>query len=492
LPQNVILGVDIGTSACKAVAVDAEGNILASSHTLYNFLTPRLGWFEIDPNVFINALITVFHDILRYIPSNAIEGISIDGISNSPILVDRDLKVLRPCILWLDQRGAEYISEILRTLDAEGVTPTLPLSSLITLIKLLWVKENETVVWRDASYILQPKDYVRTWLTGCVATDPSDASVTMMFDGERFRWADYVERLFGIDLKKLPEIVPSHEIAGYINRWAAEKTGLLEGTPVITGCADGVADALAAGLIEEYDSLIRLGTAGVFSTLLDKYVPDKERYYIFVHAMPGKWVIQRMFPFGVPHRWFFENLYSEELEHARSLGIDPYMYVEDNLPNVIGELGDLKFIPNISFCEEPSHFSGAFIGIKNVHTKAHLALALLQGLACATKEALDVICGRLAFTVNKVKLIGGGAKSKFMRKMIATLLNTKIEVLKHHDASIGAAILAGIGVGVYRSFREAFDKIVRIDYTMEPDRSLQDELFRAYERYIEVRRRLMV
>ncbi|MCX8171602.1 MAG: FGGY family carbohydrate kinase, partial [Candidatus Bathyarchaeota archaeon] len=418
--------------------------------------------------------------------------IGVDGISNSPILVDERLEFLRPCILWMDERGAEHVPTVLRSLEAEGITPALPITPLITLAKLLWIRDKEPDLWRNTYRVLQPKDYVRMWLAGNVATDPSDASVTMMFDGKTFRWADYVERIFSIEMKKLPEIVPSYKVTGYLTRKAAEQTGLREGTPVVTGCADGVADVLAAGITENFDSLIRLGTAGVFSAVLDKYLPNKEKYYIFAHAVPDKWVIQRIFPFGLPHKWFLKTFCSRELEYAESMGLDPYTYVENALSNNIKgmeeETGELIFIPNMKIFEEPSRFLGAFIGIKSLHTRSHLMLALFRGLACAVKEAIDLVSQNLDFTINRIRLIGGGSRSALMRKTIATLLNVKVETVKHHDASIGSAILSGIGIKAYKSPEEAFRKIIKLDLIIEPDKRSQIHLLKIHETYLRIRK----
>ncbi|MEM2150820.1 MAG: FGGY family carbohydrate kinase [Candidatus Bathyarchaeia archaeon] len=493
MTQSIILGVDVGTSACKAVAVNSEGNVLALSHAYYSPLSPKPGWFELNPNAIISAFTTAVRSILREVPARCVEGVGLDGISNSPILVDREHRFLRPCIMWMDGRGSEYILAIIRSLDEEGITPTLPITPLITLVKLIWVKENEPNLWRNTYSVLQPKDYVRMWLTGSIATDPSDASVTMMFDGETFRWADYAEGVFGIEIEKLPEIIPSYRIAGHLTKEAAEQTGLREGTPVVAGCADGVADVLAAGLTERFDSLIRLGTAGVFSTVFDKYLPDKEKYYIFAHAVPEKWVIQRMFPFGLPHKWFLETFCGEELKYAESMRLDPYVYVEDSLLSDVkkideGEMEGLIFIPNIRVFEDPSRFLGAFIGVKSLHTRKHLMLALLRGLACAAGEAANIVSQNLGFTIGRVRLVGGGSRSALIREMITALLNVKGEVVKHHDASIGAAILAGVGTRVYRSFEEAIDKVVKLNHVVEPDKNLQTSLLRTYETYLRVRK----
>ncbi|MEM1779399.1 MAG: FGGY family carbohydrate kinase [Ignisphaera sp.] len=492
--QDVVIGVDIGTSACKAIAIDSEGRMLTQSQAMYSPTSPRPGWFELDPNTFVDAFTTVIHDILKKVPANRVEGIGLDGISNSPILIDEKMKPLRPCILWMDGRGVEYIPLILRSLDVEGITPTLPVTPLITLVKLLWIKENESEVWSSTRYVLQPKDYVRMWLTNTVATDPSDASVTMMFDSKTFGWADYVERVFGIELRKLPEIVTSYKIIGYTTENIAKQTGLPEGIPVTIGCADGVADVLAAGLSRESDSLIRLGTAGVFSLILDRYIPDGKRYYIFAHVEPGRWVIQRMFPFGIPHRWFLKTFYNRELEYAESKGLDPYAYIENmlltDIERVENEMEELVFIPNIKLFEDPASFLGVFAGIGSMHTKIHLMLALLQGLACATRETVDIVSQKLGLAIDRIRLVGGGSKSTLIRRMIASLLNARVETVKYHDASIGAAILSTVGIGMHRSFEEAINNFIVLDQTVEPDEHLQASLPKVYEKYLRFRRAL--
>ena len=492
--EDLVLGVDIGTSGCKIVAINSSGDILDSFAIPYEMKMPYPGWVEQDPEEWFKAFILATRTILeklerRSISPKSIKAIGIDGMMNSPVFLGKELKPLRPSILWLDQRSKNYIRLIKSLFKEYNMIPSLPITPVVTLAKILWIMKEEPKIWEKTFKVLMPKDYIRLKLTGSLATDPSDASATLLFDGEKYQWANYLEDIFKIDIHKLPEIRSSSEIAGSITREATLVTGLPEGIYVVTGCSDGAVDALAAGAIDSFDTLIRLGTSGAVFMVFDKYVPDN-RYFILAHAIQNKWLIHQMFPFGVPHKWFFETFYKQEMEIAKAMNMDPYEYIEQILLN-IKNVEDLLFIPNAGYIEDPSHFYGMFIGIREMHIKSHLTLALLQGLVFALIEALEPIFEKFKPNINSIKLIGGGSRSLLLRKIISTALKSIAIVPKHHDASIGAAILAGIGAQIFNSYKEAIARIVKVEYEFQPEEEAYRKYREMYKKYKEVKKKLL-
>jgi len=494
--EDLILGVDIGTSGCKIVAINSSGDILDSFTIPYETKTPYPGWVEQDPEEWFKAFIFATRTILeklekKSISLKSIKAIGIDGMMNSPVFLDKELKPLRPSILWLDQRSRTYIPLIKNLFKKYNIVPHLPVTPVVALAKILWVMKEEPRIWEKTFKVLMPKDYIRLKLTGSLTTDPSDASATLLFDGEKYQWANYLGDIFKVDIYKLPEIKSSSEVIGSITREAALITGLSEETHIVTGCSDGAADALAAGAIDSFDTLIRLGTSGALFMVFDKYVPDSnQRYFILAHAIQNKWLIHQMFPFGVPHKWFFETFYRQEMEIAKAMNVDPYEYIEQILLN-IKNVEDLLFIPNARYVEDPSHFYGMFIGIRDKHTKSHLALALLQGIVFALMEAIEPISEKFKPNINSIKLIGGGSRSLLLRKIISTALKTIVMVPKYHDASIGAAILAGVGAQVFNSYKEAIDRIVKVEYEVQPEEKAYKKYIEMYRRYKEVKKKLL-
>jgi xylulokinase len=489
---DIILGVDIGTSGCKVVAIDSESGVLGSVTVPYDIKVPSLGWAEQDPEEWYRAFVLATRKIMEktsILPRN-IKAIGIDGMMNSPVFLNKELKPLRPCILWLDQRSKNYIPYISNLFKEHNIISPLPITPVVALAKIIWVMREEPKTWKETYKVIMPKDYIRFRLTGNVATDPSDASATLMFDGKKYHWADFLEDIFKVDTYKLPEIKPSSEIAGFVTTEASSITGLLEGTPVITGCSDGAADALGAGLIDPFDTLVRLGTSGAIFMVFDEYVPDdKQRYFILAHAIHNKWLIHQMFPFGIPHKWFFETFYKQEMEIAKAKNVNPFEYIEYIL-NADSPEG-LLFIPNAGYIDDPSYFYGMFIGIRDIHTKSHFALALLQGLVFALIEALEPINEKFKPNMRTIRLIGGGSRSSLLRKMISTSLKSTVITPELHDASIGSAILAGVGARIFSSYKEAINRIVKIKEEVHPIEELYEKYRESYERYKEIKRKVV-
>lgn len=483
--EDVALGVDIGTTGCKVTALNSNGDVLGSVMVPYEVRTPHPGWAEQDPNDWFNAFIQAIRKILRdlSIQPRSVKALGIDGMMNSPVFIDEELKPIRPCILWLDQRSYEQISIISKLFKEHGITSPLPITPVVALAKILWVISREPRTWEKTYKVVLPKDYVRLKLTGSLATDPSDASATLLFDGEKYSWAHYLKEIFMVDLDKLPEIKQSSEVVGFITKEVSSLLGLPEGIPVVTGCSDGAADALAAGLVNKYDTLIRLGTSGALFMVYDKYVPDvKQSYFILAHAIQNAWLIHQMFPFGIPHKWFFETFYRHEVEQAKMKNVDPYAYIEELID--VKEPDGLFFIPNAGYEEDPSYFYGAFIGIKHSHTRSHFALALLIGLAFSLREALEPIIEKFKPNVGAVKLIGGGSRSPLLQEIMAITLKSTIAVPEHHAASIGAGILAAVGTRMFASYREAIDKVIKIKRQVIPkieEYERYDEMYRVYK-----------
>jgi xylulokinase len=479
--EEFILGVDVGTSGCKIVIVNNSGEIINSIMVPYKIETPCPGWAEQNPDEWFKAFVIGVRELISksLISPKNIKAIGIDGMMNSPIFLDKDLKPIRPSILWLDQRSYKQVQSIIKLFKEYNILPSLPITPVVALSKILWLIENEQNNWMKTYKVLFPKDYIRFKLTGSLVTDPSDASATLLFDGKKYDWANYLNEIFKIDIDKLPEIRPSSEISGFITKEISAITGLSEGVPIVTGCSDGAADALSAGLINKFDTVVRLGTSGAIFMVYDEYKPDPDNYFILAHAIHNKWLIHRMFPFGIPHKWFFETFYKYEMEYARDRNIDRYEYIERSID--INDSENLIFIPNIS--SNSSYFDGLFIGIKNIHTKSHFSLALLEGLAFSLKETLEPIVKNFNSNINFVRLIGGGSRSLLLRKIISAVLKSTLIILARHEASLGAAINAGVGAKIFGNYEDAINKVVVIKDYIHLDQKLYEKYKKLYEKY---------
>ncbi|MCH7705365.1 MAG: xylulokinase, partial [Planctomycetes bacterium] len=378
--QQYFLGIDVGTTGCKAVLVDSTGNVAATATHEYPLSTPRPNWSEQDPEDWWAATVASIKDVLNEcnVGAGSVVAVGLTGQMHGATLLDSTGGVLRPAILWNDQRTADECAEITRRVGAERVVQLTgnPVLTGFTAPKLMWVRRHEPEVFARIAAVLLPKDYVRFRLCGERHTDVSDASGTSMFDVADRRWSDEMIEAAGAKRSWLPEVSESPVVTAKISADAARLTGLSEGTPIVAGAGDQAAQAVGAGIVKDGDVCVTIGTSGVVFAAGDRYrVEPGGRLHAFCHAVPGKWHLMGvMLSAGGCLRWVRDTLGEPECSRAKSEGRDPYDVLTEVAAGAPPGCEGLLFLPYLTGERTPHddpNARGVFFGLTLRHTKAH-------------------------------------------------------------------------------------------------------------------------
>jgi len=340
--------------------------------------------------------------------------------------------------------------------------------------KIVWVRQNEPDVYSKIAHILLPKDYIRYCLTGEFATEVSDASGTALFDVGNRRWSATMAGLLEIPMGWLPDCYESHVVSGKISASAAAATGLRAGTPVVGGGGDQAAQAVGSGIVRPGIISVTSGTSGVVFAYADSYAPEPDgRLHVFCHAVPGAWhAMGVMLSAGGAFRWFRDTLAGEERAEAAAAGGDPYDLLTAQAAKVPPGAEGLLFLPYLTGerCPYPDpNARGAFVGLTLRHGKGHMVRSVLEGVSYGLRDSLELIKG-LGVPIEQVRASGGGARSPLWRQIQADIFGTELVLINVTEgAAFGAALLAGVGAGVYRDVREAVDAAVRVVSSTAPD-----------------------
>lgn len=462
--MNYLLGLDVSTTATKAVLVDTRGCIAASAVTEYTFQSPQPQWAEQDPALYWNGAVESIRLVLNKgnIKAKDIAAVGLTGQMHGLTLLDEKGEVVRPCILWNDQRTSEQCAEIERTIGANRLLELTgnPALTGFTAPKILWVRQHEAEAYRRIAKILLPKDYVRYRLTGECFSDVSDASGTLLLNVRERRWCDELLQAMNIPSQWLPEVTESTDISANISLEAARVTGLVAGTPVVGGASDQAAQAIGSGIVREGLVSANLGTSGVVFAACNEYRPEPAgRLHTFCHAVPGMWHwMGVMLSAGGSLRWFRDVLGQLEVAIANQAGRDAYELLTEAAAQVPPGCEGLFFLPYLTGERTPHcdpNARGAFIGLTVRHSKAHLIRATLEGVAYGLLDSFELMRS-LGLVVEQVYISGGGARSTLWRQILADVFNAEIIMLNVTEgAAYGAALLAGVGVGVYVSVQAA-------------------------------------
>ncbi len=487
--MDTLLGIDIGTTGIKAVLFDANGKVLGSEYREYPLYTPSPQRAEQDPKDWISSLIECIKTLSTNYPQfvKNVTVIGIDGQMHTAALLDRSNTVLRRAITWMDQRSKDIVYELEVTPGRDFIfrnTLNFPTTTYL-LPNLIWLRRHESDIYEKISKVLIAKDYVKYWLTHEMTTDPSDASGTLLFDVKNLIWADELIDYFTIDKNWLPEVRPSTDIVGVLTKEASSILGLPEGIPVINGCADHAATYIGGGLVPEKEGAAIIGTAGVLSFVTSKPIPDPSyRVLTWAHGIPKKWVLLGvMQTAGASLRWFRDAFSCKDDSYTR------YSELAKGVPP--GSEG-LIFLPFLMGERSPywdPEAKGIFYGITYKHKKAHFIRAIMEGVGFGLKTILDVT-KELGIEVERLRILGGGSVSRIWREIIAQILDKKIIVVQNKEqAAWGAAILGGVGVGLYGSFEEATSGKILIDKEISPgDFEVYESNYNIYKELYEVLR----
>ncbi|MGZ5295129.1 MAG: xylulokinase [Actinomycetota bacterium] len=480
-----VLGLDISTTATKAVILDGEGALRAVASAEYPYDTPRPLWSEQDPRLWWDATVSAVGQALAHagLRGDDVDTVGLTGQMHGLVALDAADRVLRPAILWNDQRtGAEcdLIRELIGRERLIAVTGNDALPGF-TAPKLLWVRHNEPEVWAEIAHVLLPKDLVRLRLTGDHAVDRADGAGTMLFELAERDWSAEVVDALGIDRAWLPATFEGPEVTGAITEEAAAATGLRPGTPVVAGGGDQAAAAVGVGSIEPGVSSLSLGTSGVvFTTTEGPTVEPEGRLHAFCHAVPGRWHLMGvMLSAAGSLRWYRDAL-------APGVGFDELV---DEASGVPAGSDGLLFLPYLTGERTPHPdplARGAFVGLTVNHGRAHLTRAVLEGVAFGLRDSLELMRAVGLAPSTEIRATGGGIRSGLWRQVLADVLGARIVTTSTAEgAAQGAATLAAVGAGWFPSVEDACRTLVRIGEPTEPSRDA-GAYVGAYARYREL------
>ena len=476
--MDCILGIDLGTSGTKTVLFDTKGITLASHTVEYPLYQPNNGWAEQDPEDWWQAVKETVRAVLQTagIDANSIRGVGLSGQMHGLVMLDGDGNVLRRAILWCDGRTQKQCDEITETLGKEKLiaitaNPAIP---GFTAGKILWVREQEPEIYEKCRHILLPKDFIRYKLTGEFATEVSDASGMNLLDVPNRRWSGEVLSALDIDPAVLGTMYESVDVTGTVTKSAAEATGLAAGTPVVGGAGDNAAAAIGTGVVETGRAFTTIGTSGVIFAHSDKVTIDpKGRVHSFCSAVPGAWTVMSCtLAAGLSLQWFRNNFCSAEKETAAGMGIDPYELMTAAAAKSPIGANRLIYLPYLMGERSPlldSDARGAFLGLSAIHTKRDLTRAVLEGVTYSQRQCLDVF-REMGVPIRQMMACGGGAASPFWRQMLADVYGCPVQTVASREGpALGAAILAGVGAGIWKSVGEGCEAVIRLNPAQELD-----------------------
>lgn len=468
--MDYYLGVDSSTTATKALLIDGLGDVVAVASTEYSFDTPRPLWSEQQPFLWWDGAKTSIRQVLfdADVDGSAVKSVGLTGQMHGLVLLGDADNVLRPAILWNDQRTATECDEIRSLIGKEKFIQLTGNDALtgFTAPKILWVKNHEPEVYAQIRHILLPKDYVRFRLTGEYASDRAGGSGTVLFDLKERDWSSEVVRALEIDPDWLPKTFEGPEVTGGITQEAADATGLNPGTPVVAGGGDQAAQAVGVGAVTPEIAALTLGTSGVVFASVDEPIIEPEgRLHAFCHAVPGKWHLMGvMLSAAGSLRWFRETF-------AKGIGYDELLDPVSGIP--IGSEG-LLFLPYLTGERTPHpdpHARGAFVGLTVRHTRHHLARAVLEGVAFGLRDSFELMEQVGLPNIEQVRVSGGGAKSVLWRQILADILQVELVTVNTTEgAAFGAAVLGAVGVGVFSDVHVACESAIRVTGTITPTR----------------------
>jgi xylulokinase len=498
---SITLGIDVGTSATKTLAIDETGAILASASAEYPCEHPRPGWSEQHPELWWEATRSTLGTILgsgRFAPAD-VAGIGLSGQMHGSVFLDEAGRVIRPALLWNDQRTAQECLEIEQKAGGRAALVRMvanPALTGFTAPKLLWVRAHEPRNWEKVRHVLLPKDYVRYRLTGTFATEVSDASGTLLLDVANRSWSRELLDKLDLEPALLPACFESPEASAKVSELGGRATGLRAGTPVVGGGGDQPAGAVGNGIVRQGVVSATMGTSGVVFAHADSLGFDPlGRLQRGCHAVPGAWhVMGVVLAAGGSFQWFRNELGKAEIAAAKSQGEDPYFLLTDEAALAGPGAEGLFFLPFLTG-ERTPHFDpdakGAWIGLTVRHGRAHLIRSVLEGATFAMRDSLELI-REMGVAIDEVRVSGGGSRNALWKQIQADIYGCDVHTLNSTEGpAFGAALLAQVGTGGFATVPEACGATIRAVGTTKVDpavKSYYDRAFAVYRQlYVDLR-----
>lgn len=471
------IGVDLGTSAVKLLLMNEDGkieNIVSREYPLY---FPNPGWSEQNPQDWFDQSMEGIKELLAGYPKEEVAGISFGGQMHGLVVLDEQDQVIRPAILWNDGRTGketEYLNQVIGKERLSEYTANIAFAGF-TAPKILWMKEHEPENFGKIRKIMLPKDYLAYRLSGSFCTDVSDASGMLLMDVKNRRWSEEMLKICGVTEEMLPKLYESYEVVGTLKSEIAKDLGLSENVKVIAGAGDNAAAAVGTGTVGDGRCNISLGTSGtIFISSRNFGVDEHNALHSFAHADGNYHLMGCMLSAASCNKWWSEEIlktkdFKAEQEGICRLGENPVFY----LPYLMGE-------------RSPHNNPDAramFIGMSMDTTREEMTQAVLEGVAFGLRDSLEV-ARSLGIQLERTKICGGGAKSPLWKKMIANIMNLKVDVIESEEGpALGAAMLAAVGCGAYPDVETVAEKVVKVIDTIEPEEDLVQKYEERYQEF---------
>ncbi len=495
--KKYLLGIDIGTSACKVAVFNREGEVIASGNGDYKVYYPQQGYAEQDPEEWWNAICSTTKNILQEaeIDPSEIAGIGVDGQSWSAIALDKQGKVLHNTPIWMDTRSEAICKRMNESIGADQIFDLAgnSLQAPYTTGKILWYKENLPEVYKNTDKILQSNSFIVYRLTGILSQDKSQGYGLHCFDMHTGTWNEEMCEKLGIEKELLPKIYDCHQVVGYVTEEASIVSGLAVGTPVVAGGLDAACGTLGAGVIKPSETQEQGGQAGGMSICTGEYNADPSLILSF-HVVPDRWLLQGgTTGGGGAMRWFEREFADYEREVAKSTSTSSLEQLNVLADQVNPGCDGMVFLPYMAGERSPIwdvNAKGVYYGLDYSKTKGHFVRAVMEGVAYSLKHNLDVAEAAGA-KVHEMRAMGGSANSLLWTQIKADVTGKSIAVPSSDTATtLGAAILAGVGVGMYQSFEEAVELTVKVKRHHEPDMAKHEIYQKNYKTYLEIYKNL--
>ena len=480
--MSFVIGIDVSTTATKAVIIDRQGDIVGIGSASYGYDIPAAGWTEQDPHLWWDATVAAVGQILtdNDVASSDVEAVGLTGQMHGSVLLDDRGEVVRPAILWNDQRTEAECDDIRRRVGGERLIEITGNDALtgFTAPKLLWVRRNEPEKWARVSHVLLPKDYLRYRLTDELAIDVAGGSGTILFDLGARTWSPEILDALELDPSLLPATFEGPEVTGTISKAAAEATGLGHGTPVVAGGGDQSANAVGVGAVSPGVVALSLGTSGVvFATTDTPQIDPEGRVHAFCHAVPGRWhMMGVMLSAGGSLRWLRDAL-------APDASFEELVGAAAEIP---AGSDDLLFLPYLTGERTPHpdpRARGAFVGLTVRHDLRHLTRSVLEGVAFGLRDGLDLMIEAGLPAPTQIRASGGGIRSPLWRQILADVLDAEIAIVQTEEgAAYGAGLLAAVGAEWFGSVEDACAATVTAETSADPS-ELRTIYTEAHARY---------
>ena len=468
----VFLGVDVGTSGTKTLAMQEDGTILASATEEYPLFSPHPGWSEQNPEDWWQATIKSIRKVLKTgkIKAADVKGIGLSGQMHGSVFLNKKHEVIRPALLWNDQRTAAECTEIEQRAGGRKKLIKLvanPALTGFTAPKILWLRNHEPKHFDKTVQVLLPKDYIRFRLTGEFATEVSDASGTLLLDVKQRNWSRPLLSKLELDDSLLPDVYESEDVSGHLAADAAGLLGLSKGVAVVGGGGDQAAGAVGNGIVKKGVISATMGTSGVVFAHSDEVQIDPEgRVHTFCHAVRNKWhVMGVVLSAGGSLQWYRNQLCEQQVAEAKRKKVDPYELISAQAEQAPPGSEGLFFLPYLTGERTPHadpDARAAWIGLSLRHGRSHLGRAVMEGATYAMRDSLEII-KELNIPVREIRLSGGGARSPFWRQLQADIYGQKVVTINAEEGpAYGVALLAAAGTGAYKDVVEACSSTIRV------------------------------